>query len=1214
MQNFIIMKKLLLALFSLFIVQSYAQVTINPANGCTPFTPTISSGTVGGTYYVWYMDNIPTDTAQTTTHTFTTTGYHSAYVVVYDNNWNQMASDYSYMNVYGFDSITSPIYNHTGCIGDHIGFNIYGYLQDYNNMNITWDFGDGSPNASGNNNWIDHQFPAVGNYTVTATCNSECGTQVETYPITISNNAPIGNVYVQVDKDSVCPGDNVYFYTPNGYDNFVMDFGDGTQEQGEREHTYSIPGTYVITATYLNACGNSASATDTIVVSNNVSIPWYAGGFSASDTLACPTTQINFYPYYSFSHYSWSFGDGSAVSTLSNPTKSYSSVGDYTVQLQVTNGCGYSVTSTHTVHIQNNLPVDPFSIGVIDSICPSTSAVINLPGGYNNESSPSIYLNFGDGSTATAQNQDQITHVYNSVGTYTVSATVVNGCGQSYTDSHTIIVDPAATLKPNSFFAGCPLSQTCPNDTAFFILTPIDVGSVLFDFGDGNTATTPTNFVYGPDGIVYAIFKHAYSAIGSYSASVQVTSPCGSSLTLPAGNINVSPNNQVDHNADFFFDQSKYYCLDEPIAFLAYGASVYKWDFGDGTGTVVSNASLVPVMHAYEEPGNYTINLIVQNNCGASDTLSSNIFIPDSRVEITTSSVSSHCQQQNGKAIAVVSGNNSPFTYSWTNGDHNFIADTLSAGIYYVTITDSKGCTNFAVATVSDQEAPTISVSNVIDANCFGEASGAIDVTLIGSSSPYTYVWSNGKTSEDINQLVAGPYELKVTDANGCISTKSIDVGEPEGFTVAYVSYPSLCGFSTGVIQTSVAGSTGPYNYLWNNGYTGSSISGLSAGVYSVTVVDANGCLKEKVATVNDKTSPIAVIDSISAIDCNIGNGANVYVSTYLGTTPYTYNWNSGATTEDLSNVNAGFYALQVTGGNGCKSYLVKNITETAPDGLSICAVTVDSITNTNKVVWEMGTRSDIKSFNIYRESSQSGLYYLVGNVSADSLHEFTDPSADPGIRGYRYKLSTVNYCDEESALSDIHKTIHLTLNQGLGNTVNLIWDNYEGLSFNEFFIWRYTTGNGWEKIDSLPSNLFSYTDLNAPGTSTSPDLYYYIEGGPITPCDPTRGAINTSRSNIKSPSSTGLPAAVKTIGESTGLLVYPNPSAGTLNLRFESPIENTAKVDIINSLGMSVFKAELATGTTTQSFDLNGVANGVYFVRVQEKNGQSIKRIVISK
>jgi PKD repeat protein len=1204
------MKKILLSFFIVIAaIGAQAQIGAVPSSGCAPFTTTLSAPTVSGAAsWEWFVNGNPAGNTQTINNfPIPQSGSYGITLYVYDGNFNMIYNDYTYIIGYGFNNINTTLAANSACPGDRVNFYLNGYYPS-GSISVSWNYGDGSPVVSGSNLSAEHEFNTLGNYTVTATVTSICGTQSLTYPVSVVTNAQIGNVYVQAQSDSVCPGDNIYFYHPSGDDNFIMDYGDGTVQSGSREHTYFLPGTYIVTCTFFNGCGNSAAATDTVHVVANIPISAYTNHFSISDTSVCPTTQVDFYPPGSFSQYNWNFGDG-GTSTIYNPSHAYSTVGTYPVTLTITNGCGYSKTISQNVHVQNGIPVDPFSFSITDSICPNTSLLVD----FNSVGDDIVYLNFGDGSTGTAQNQDETTHLYTNPGTYTITATQVNGCGLSYSTNNTIIVNAAATLDPAAFIVGAPTDHSCPNDSIFFLVSPPDIGAVTIDFGDGNSSSTPHDFLTGPDGTLYAIYKHSYSAVGQYNASATIVSPCGSTLTQSAGTIDVSSNNSVSNDAGFFFDESRYYCLNEPISFIAYGASNYEWDFGDGSGSLITNYSLLAVNHAYTAPGEYNIRVVMRNSCGAVDTFLRPIIIPDSYININTSTVSSHCNQSDGKAIAIVSGSNAPFSYNWTNADHSFIADSLSAGIYYVTITDSKGCSSFAVATVSDQQAPTISVNNVIDANCYGESSGAIDITLIGSSAPYTFVWSNGKTTEDVNQLVAGPYEVIVTDALGCQATKSVLVDQPDDFTISYVAYPSVCGFNTGVIQTSVQGSTGPYNYLWSNGFTGASLSGLSVGIYSLTVVDGNGCLKEKITSVNEQTAPIVVLDSVSVLDCNLsGNGADVYTSTYLGSSPYIYNWNNGASTPDLTNVAPGFYSLLVTGANGCKSILTVDVNEQIPQGLSICAVTVDSITQTNKVIWEMYSRTDIESFNIYRESSQAGLYYLVGNVDADSLHEFTDPSADPSIRGWRYKLSTVSFCGEESAKSDLHKTIHLTLNQGLGNTINLIWDNYEGLSFNKFYIWRYTTSIGWEKIDSIPSNLFSYTDLNAPNNTTSPDLYYYVEGGPLTLCDPTRGAINTSRSNIKSPNSVSI--GIKSYGTIAQMSVYPNPTEGLLTVHMGRALTENAQLEVYNSLGALVSGSVLTAGSQDKTLDLSGLSNGVYFMKVKQSSGHSVQRIIINR
>ncbi len=1210
------MKKLhcTLLFFSLLLSGLNAQVTFNPSQGCGPLTVHFNSINIPGAYtYKWTMDGGQAVlTGQSLNYTFTTPGWHYFDFETFDAGGAPLIYDHGNINVWGFDTINSPVSTTGACLNDRVGFNISGNYPP-GNVSVDWDFGDSSPSVSGNHTWADHAYTALGNYIVKADVTTQCGTEQVTSPVHVIVNAPVGNVYLQSQPDSACPGDNIDFYTPSGYDNFIIEFGDGAVEHNSRRHSYYLPGTYIIKATFFNGCGNSAIVTDTVHITTNIAVPNHVtpNYISINDSVTCPATAVSFYAPGGFSSYSWDLGNGS-TSNVDNPTATYPSVGTYTVSLTLKNGCGYSKTLNRRVYVQGSLPVPAFSFMAPDSICPGTSLLINMPSGVPKYIP--VFFNFGDGQTATAQNQEQLTHLYAAPGTYTITATITNGCGNSNSYSLPVVVNSASTLNTGSFMAGSPVGVGCPGDSVFFIVSPPDIGSFLLNFGDGQSATQPISILNGPDGTQYAIFKHPYTALGNYNPTIQVTTPCGSSVTQSMGSVNISTNNAIDGDAGFFFNESKYYCLNEQIGFMAYGASTYEWDFGDGSGKLITTSSLVAVYHGFSQPGTYDVKLVMHNSCGASDTNVKSVIIPDSRINISTSSVSPSCGQSNGKAIAIVNGANSPFKYNWTNGDKSFIADTLSSGIYYVSVADAKGCKNFAVATVSDAQAPTISLNNIIDASCYGQATGAIDITLIGSSAPYSYVWSNGKTVEDINQLAAGPYEIIVKDANGCKATKSISIHQPPDFNISYVSYPSACGGSTGVVQTSVQGTTGPYNYLWSNGYNTPSVSGISAGIYTVTVVDSKGCLKDKIVTLNETGAPIVILDSVAVLSCDAGGGANVYVSTYLGTSPYTYHWSNNILTEDLVNVQPGFYSLQVKGNNNCKAMLTVNINEQIPAPLSICAITVDTTTQTNRVIWEKGSRTDISSFNVYRESSQSGLYYYVGNVDVDSLHQYIDPVADPSIRGWRYRVTAVSACGEESFQSDLHKTIHLTINKGLGNAYNLIWDNYEGLLFNKFYVWRYTTATHWVKIDSLPANLNSYTDLTAPSIISSPDLMYMTEGGPVSSCDPTRGAINTSRSNIKTArfmNTNGI-AAYNTMSEN--MYVFPNPSNGNITIKLDRPLDRKTELSIVNTLGETVVSAQFDQSSLSKNIDLSAYANGVYFIKLTMNDKVLVKRLVLNK
>lgn len=160
----------------------------------------------------------------------------------------------------------------------------------------------------------------------------------------------------------------------------------------------------------------------------------------------------------------------------------------------------------------------------------------------------------------------------------------------------------------------------------------------------------------------------------------------------------------------------------------------------------------------------------------------------------------------------------------------------------------------------------------------------------------------------------------------------------------------------------------------------------------------------------------------------------------------------------------------------------------TATDGApSITMVTVDS--GHNKVYWN--ATDDAASYKIYREETTSGNYVQVGTASSSATN-WTDATANPAIRAYRYKISYVDGLGAESALSEAHKTMHLTINQGLdSHTWNLIWTEYEGMKYDSYRIFRGTSPDNLSLIDAIPAGGYTtYTDANA-GTGS---VYYQID------------------------------------------------------------------------------------------------------------------------
>ena len=234
---------------------------------------------------------------------------------------------------------------------------------------------------------------------------------------------------------------------------------------------------------------------------------------------------------------------------------------------------------------------------------------------------------------------------------------------------------------------------------------------------------------------------------------------------------------------------------------------------------------------------------------------------------VATSSTPSTCGDANGTATADPQGGTAPYSYAWDNGQDAKTATGLLAGTYEVTVTDANSCEATATIDVSDEGAPTLSAS-VTDVDCFGSSTGAVDVTVMGGTAPFDYSWDNNATTEDLTNIPSGTYSLTITDANGCTATITETVDQPEALELAADPVNVSCnGGSDGSCALSVSGGTAPYSYGWSNGEDTEDIAGLSAGDYTVTVTDANGCTEELTITIAepDALEPSAVVTNV---DC----------------------------------------------------------------------------------------------------------------------------------------------------------------------------------------------------------------------------------------------------------------------------------------------------------------------------------------------------------
>jgi subtilisin family serine protease len=338
------------------------------------------------------------------------------------------------------------------------------------------------------------------------------------------------------------------------------------------------------------------------------------------------------------------------------------------------------------------------------------------------------------------------------------------------------------------------------------------------------------------------------------------------------------------------------------------GTSPYSYSWSNGaTGSSVTG--LVA--------GTYTVTVTDANSGQA--TANVTISQPSVLVASGSSSNVSCFGASNGSASVSVSGGTSPYSYSWSNGGTGSSISGLTVGAYSVVVTDSKGCTANASATITQPPVLTSSAS-ATNASCFGAANGSVTLSVSGGTGAYSYSWSNGSTAQNLVAVVAGNYSVTVTDANGCTSASSATVGQPSAIVLSSSVVAATCGSATnGSVDLSVSGGNPPYSYAWSNGSTTQDLSSVASGTYSVTVTDASGCSAGTYATIGEN-STLASSASASAVSCNGGSNGFASVTVSGGTAPYSYNWSNGGTASSISGISAGNYSVTVTDASGCTS------------------------------------------------------------------------------------------------------------------------------------------------------------------------------------------------------------------------------------------------------------------------------------------------------
>ncbi|MCP4443283.1 MAG: T9SS type B sorting domain-containing protein [Aureispira sp.] len=327
----------------------------------------------------------------------------------------------------------------------------------------------------------------------------------------------------------------------------------------------------------------------------------------------------------------------------------------------------------------------------------------------------------------------------------------------------------------------------------------------------------------------------------------------------------------------------------------------YAWS--NGLVDVISASGLAP--------GGYSV--IVTDTMGCADTV--NFAIGGGAVTTITGILSSNptCGLNDGAATVSASGATS-YSYLWSDGQLTASASGLGVGTYYVTVTGSNGCEAIDSVSLSIPNGPAITGFVTTNPSCFGTL-GSVSVQVTGGNTPYTYAWSNTQTTQSITGLTSGLYTVVVTDFNNCTVTADTTLYSPSiAIDSIQVDNPT-CGQTNGELTVVPLGGD-TYTYLWSDGQTTQTATGLASGQYTVTMSAGPGCQAIDSATVNAAGLVISVVNREERV-CNGANTGFIDISTVSNGGTVTYSWTGPngytANTEDIDSLNVGVYTLVAT-------------------------------------------------------------------------------------------------------------------------------------------------------------------------------------------------------------------------------------------------------------------------------------------------------------
>ena len=1025
---------------------------------------------------------------------------------------------------------------------------------------------------------------AAGNYMVTVTDN---GGLTSTSSVTITEPAVLVAATV-VDSNISCNGfsdGGATAAATGGTSAYTYSWNNGATNASI---TGVVASTYSVTITDANGCTDSTSVIVTepaalvaaTVVDSNVSCN------NLSDGGASAAATGGTMPY----TYAWSNG-------ATNTSITGIVAGTYTITITDANGCTSTSASTVTE------PAALVAVSVVDSNVSCNGLTDGGASASATGGTMSYTYAWSNGATNAS-----ITGVV--AGTYSVTITDANGC----TDSTSVSITEPIALAAASVVDSNVTCNGLSNGGASASATG---GTGAYSYAWTNSATNASI-----TGVI----------AGTYSVTITDANGCtatsSSTITQPTALVAVTV---VDSNIT---------CNG-----LSNGGASASASGGTGAYSYTWNNAAITASITGVAAGTYSVTVTDANGC----TDSTSVIITEPAALVASAVVDNNVSCNglaDGSATASATGGTGAYSYTWSTGATTATVTGLAAGTYSVTVVDANGCSANTSITITEPTALVVTTTVVSNVSCNGLCDGEISANVTGGTSPASFIWSTGSTGNPITNLCAGTYTVTVTDANGCTATSTSIVTEPP-VLVASTSLDanvSCNGLADGAATATATGGTPSHTFLWNTGAATASVTGLTAGTYTVTVTDANSCTSTASLVITEPALLVAATVVDANVTCFAGNDGGLTASASGGTTTYSYLWNTGATNASISGLSAGTYSVTVTDANGCTDSTSATVTEPPlvsvdlGNDTSVCfggSLTLDAGAGFASYLWQDNSTNQTYSVNtatpgvadysvtvtnsngcigfdtinvtVFQATgvtisgannlcaydmdtlvASTGFVSYIWNTSATTSQIIVDAnSLSPGNQNYAVTATDSNGCVSDDAVSfNVYNPVVVDL----GPDTSIIW--VDGSSDT----YTLDAGAGFSS--------YLWSDLTT--TSQTYDVTLANMGTIFVVVTDGNGCLGVDTVFVD------FILNVPTLNKAS-VNIYPNPAADYLNIDMEGFNGQQVQVIITDMSGKQVINNTLkVNGSQTSTLDVSNLPTGTYFIQIQTEDQNVVKPIVI--